>query len=91
MQYEKKICHVINGEVVTDTESDDPEAYLGFNNVLSKTSFSKASINLVKRKRIAIRQRASRLQAKMISERFLHRKCSKQQNRILSECPDNYW
>lgn len=24
----------------------------------------------------------------MISERFLHRKCSKRQNLILSECPD---
>ena len=54
MQSEERIRCVISGEVVTDTESDDPEAYIGFKNVLSKSSLSKASIDLVKRKRIAI-------------------------------------
>lgn len=81
MQSEERICRVINREVVTDTESDDPEAYTGLKNGLSKTYLSKASIDVVLKKRIAIR-------AKMISERFRHRNCSKRQNRILSECPD---
>ena len=69
MQSEERICRVINGEVVTDTESDDPEAYAGLKNGFSKTSLSKASIDLVKKKRIAIRRRASRLRVKMISEK----------------------
>ena len=89
MQSEERICRIINGEVVTDTESDDPEAYVGLKDDFSKTSLSEASIALVKKKRISIRRRGSRLKAKMIAERrFLSRKCSKRQNWILSKCPD---
>ena len=69
MQSEERICRIINGEVVTDTESDDPEAYIGLKDDFSKTSLSEASIDLVKKKRILIRRRGSRLKAKMIAER----------------------
>ena len=82
MQSEERICRIINGEVVTDTESDDPESYVGLKDDFSKTSLSKASIALVKN-RISICRRGSRLKAKMIAERrFLSRKCSKWQNEI---------
>ena len=50
MQSEERTCRIINGEVVTDTESDDPEAYVGLKDVVSKTSLSRASIDLVKKK-----------------------------------------
>ena len=78
------IARSVNGEVVSESESDDPESYVGLSD-----PFSKAGKNLVVKWRAQIKRRARRQKAKAVAERrFLCRKISKQNSRLLKECPD---
>lgn len=79
-----RTARAVNGEILTESESDDPEAYVGLTDVLSE-----AGKSLVAKKRAAIRRRAKRRQVRAVAERrFLSRKISKRTSRILKECPD---
>ncbi len=73
----------LNGEVVSDRESDDPGSYVGITD-----PFSAAGKELVRKKRVAIYRRARRKQAKAVAERrFFSRKLSNKTSKILTECP----
>ena len=77
-------ARALNGEIVSDIESDDPNSYIGVTD-----PFSAAGKDLVKKKRVAIHRRAKRKQAKAVAERrILARKLSKKTSKILKECPD---
>lgn len=65
-----RITRVLNSEVVTESESDDPDSYCGVTNILSESGKK-----LIQKKRKAIRRRAQRLKFKTILEqRFLSRR-----------------
>ncbi len=84
MYEQDRMARTINGEIVTDSESDDPESYVRLRDPLSEEGKS-----LVAKKRAAIRRKAKRRQVKAIAERrFLSRKVGKKTSRILRECPD---
>ena len=73
----------LNGMIVTDSESDDPDDYLPCN--VSNQSTQK----LVAKKTKSIYRRARYLKAKQIAERnFLSRKTSRKVRGILREYPD---
>ena len=77
-------ARAVNGEILTESESDDPESYVGLTDVLSE-----AGKILAAKKRAAIQRRAKRRQARAVAERrFLSRKISTRTGRILKECPD---
>ena len=61
---QERMARSINGEVVSESESDDPEQYIGVKSVMSK-----AGKTLVQKKRTAIKRRARRLRAKALAER----------------------
>ncbi len=84
-QYEQDhTARALNGEVVSDAESDDPHAYTGITDPLSS-----AGKEIIAKKRATIRRRMKRRQAKAIAERrYLSRKLSKRTCKILRECPD---
>lgn len=74
----------LNGEIVSDSQSDNPECYVGITDPLS----DKAKYLIVK-KCTAIRRRAKRRKKKAIAERrFLSRKISKRVSKILRDCPN---
>lgn len=71
----------VNGEIVTDTESDNPDDYVRISETTSEDV--KALI------RQTIQSRARRLRAKLVAQqRFLSSRISKKTSRISSECPD---
>lgn len=79
---QQRIQNAINGDVVTDSESDDPDCYIRFD---PKSEQGKI---VILKKRAAIK-RARRLRAKMIAEkRFLCNKTSKRVSKLLQDCPD---
>ena len=81
---EERMARSINGEIVSESESEDPEQYIGVKNVMSE-----AGKLLVMKKRTAIKKRARRLRAKTLAERrFLSRKVSKRTSKILRHCPN---
>ena len=75
---------MMNGDVVTDSESDDPEQYVGIND-----PFSSNAVKVIAKQRAINKRQMQRFQAKIIAEEnFLTRKVSKKVSRILKECPD---
>ena len=80
----KRQAAAANGEVVTDSETDDCEDYLQ----LSSTNTKEARA-LIVRQRKSIQRKARHLRAKMMAERnFLSRKQSRTVRGILKDCPD---
>jgi len=81
MHEQEHIARIVNGDIVSESESDDPEKYVGLSD-----PFSESAKSLVVKRRHQIRRRQK---AKAIAERrFLSRKMSKKGSRILKECPD---
>ncbi len=84
MYDQDRTARAINGEVVSESESDTPEAYVGLREPLST-----AGKRLLAQKRAALRRRSRRRKAKAISnEHFLSRKVPRRVSRILQECPN---
>ena len=84
MYEQERIARAVNGEVVSDSESDDPEEFAGVSEVLSTKGKA-----LIQKKRLAIMRRAKRKQQQIIAEkRFLSRKVSQRVSKILQDCPD---
>ena len=82
-----RIANMINGDIVTDSESDDPEALVGGSNGSTVLS-EKAKLAIVKR-RAAIKRQAQRYKAKLLAEKcFLSRKVAKTVRGILRQCPN---
>ena len=80
----ERVANMVNGEIVTDSESDNPEEYIGITDLLSENG-----CKLVKKQRAVIRRQAQRLRAKVIAEQnFLSRRVPKRVSRMLKECPD---
>jgi hypothetical protein len=78
-------ARALNGEVVSDSEHEDPDVYLKIVNDLNSSD----TCNLVARKRKQIRRRAKYLRSKFIAKRnFLSRKSSKTVKGILKDHPD---
>ena len=74
----------LNGEIISDSESDNPECYVGITDPLS----DKAK-HLIAKKCAAIRRRARRRKKKAVAERrFLSCKISKRVSKILRDCPN---
>ena len=74
----------VNGDIVTDSDSDDSEKYFGLQNV--KSDRAKA---LILKKRKSLRRRARHMKAKMFAERnFLARKQSRAVQGILKDHPN---
>ena len=84
--YEKKrLARAVNNEIVTDSESDNPDDYVG----ISDGHLDEKTRNLIEKKRKAIQRRAKRTLIKTLAEkRFLSRKVSKRVSTILRDCPD---
>ena len=81
---EERIARSINGDIVSESDSEDPEQYVGV-----KSATSEAGKVLVQKKRMTIKRRAKRLRAKAVAERrFLSRKVSKRTSKILRDCPN---
>ena len=81
---QERTVRAINGEIVTESESDDPEVYVTLKNPLSTVGRQ-----LLVQKRTSIRRRARRKTAKAIAEQhFLSHKVPRRVSRILQECPD---
>lgn len=79
-----RIARIVNGEIVSESDSDDPGSYVGLTDPLSQ-----AGKTLVAKKRASIQRRARRRQMKAVAEkRFLSRKISKKGSKILKQCPD---
>ena len=79
-----RTARIVNGEIVSESESDSPETYANTTDPLSATGKE-----LIAKKRAAIRRRARRKQEKAISEeRFLSRKASKRATALLQKFPD---
>lgn len=85
LAYEQNhITRTLNGEIVSESESDDPDAYLGIRDAASPEGKA-----LIVKKRKAIRRRAKRRQEKVIAEkRFLSSKVSKRVSRIVEDFPN---
>lgn len=83
---QERTVRAINGEIVTESESDDPEVYVTLKNPLSTVTVGR---QLLVQKRTSIRRRARRKTAKAIAEQhFLSCKVPRRVSRILQECPD---
>ncbi len=81
---DRRTARALNGEVVSESVSDDPEAYLSATNPLST-----AGRRLVAKRRASFKRRATRLKAKAIaSANFLSKRVSKRCSAILRDCPD---
>lgn len=67
---QNRTTSMINGDIVTDSESDNPEDYIGLTDVLSE-----AGKSLLCKRRAAIKRQAQRKKAKAVAEaRFLSRR-----------------
>lgn len=76
--------NTINGEIVTDSESDDADEIC---HVMTPLDDSMKA--LIQKKRKSIKRQASRLKAKHIAEQnFLHRKVSRKVRGIVKKFPD---
>ena len=83
-QEDDRITEQVNGIIVTDSESDNPEDYV---RVQSLNPSSNKPLLLKRRK--AIRKWARRLRVKtVVQSRLLSKKTSKRMSKILMECPD---
>ena len=72
---EDRVTRVINGEVVSDSDSNTE-------------TFSNDHKLMVQKKRLAIKRRAKRLKQRAIAEaRFLCRRTSPRTSKIVKECP----
>ena len=81
---EVRTASLLNGDIVSDSESDDPESYLQVTSLSSQ-----AAKNLISKKRKRCARRAYRLKTKMIAaKRFLCRKVSKRITTIVDRFPD---
>ena len=81
---EDRIARALNNEIVTDSESDNPDSYFGMKNILSENGKQ-----LIQRKRRTIRRRAQRLMSKTVAERrFLSRRVSPRVSKIEKKCPN---
>ena len=81
---QERMARSINGEIVSESESEDPEQYIGVKSIMSEEGKT-----LVQKKRTAIKRRARRLRAKALAERrFLSWKVSKRTSKILRDCPN---
>ena len=84
MYDQDRIARCINEEVVSESESGDPESYVGLTD-----PFSEVAKNLVVKRRDQIQRRARRQKTKAITERhFCLGKSLKKSSQILTECPD---
>lgn len=73
-----------NGQIVTDSESEDPDQYLGLHDVTSDKAKA-----LITKKRKSLRRRARYLKSKQVAERnFLSRKVSRGVKGILKDFPN---
>ena len=80
----ERIANMVNGDIVTDSESDNPEQYIGISELASKNGNE-----LIMKRRAIIRRRSQKMRAKVIAEQnFLSRRYSKRVSCILNECPD---
>ena len=78
------VASSLNGEIVSESESDDPEAYLNVSDPLSASGRP-----LILKRRKSIQGRWKRGQEKAIAEKkFLKREESKRVSKTLKECPD---
>ena len=81
---EDRIARSVNGEIVTDSDSDNPEEYLGLSDLLTERGKQ-----LIAKRRAAIRRKMERVRVKAVAkERFLSRKVSHRTSRVLKDCPD---
>ena len=73
-----------NGEIVSDIECEDPEVFVGLDNL-----HSERAVEVIEKRRKAIRRRARYLKQKKIAEQnFLSRKTSSTVRGILKDYPD---
>ena len=77
---DERKANLVNGEVVTDSESDNPEEYIEISDLVSENG----------NKLIGCHQKAcTEMHARVIAEQnFLSRRVSKRVSRILAECSD---
>ena len=81
---QKRMARIVNGEVVSESESDSPESYAHIVDPLCN-----AGKKLIAKKRAAIQRRARRKKEKAIAEqRFLSRRVSKRASNLLQKFPD---
>ena len=81
---QSRIARVFNGEIVSESESDSPEAYVELTEPLSTIGKE-----MITKKRKKIQRRARRRKEKAIAEqRFLSCKVSKRANTIIEKFPD---
>ena len=79
-----RVASLLNGDIVTDSESDNPDEYVGVTSVVSE----KAK-NLVAKKRVSLARRMRRLQAKhLATANFLSRRLSKPMKTLVDRFPD---
>lgn len=84
MYEQQHTARALNGEIVSESESDDPESYVMITDPLSEEGKL-----LIKKKRAAIHRKMKRQQAKATAERrLLSRKVTKRVSQIIKECPD---
>ena len=77
-------ARALNGCIVTEPESDDPELIARLHDPLCESGQL-----LIAKRRKAIQRRTRHLRAKAVAERrFLSKKSSTRISRILSQCPD---
>ena len=81
---QKRVERIVNGEVVSESESDSPESYANIIDPLCT-----AGKELIAKKRAQIRRRAQRKKEKAIADqRYLSRRVSKRANTLLQKFPD---
>ena len=81
---QERLARTVNGEVVTDSESDNPDDFVGLTSILDE-----AGKQLISKRRATIKRRAQRTKAKAVAKRrFLSKKLSKKVSRIMQNCPD---
>ena len=77
-----RIANMMNGDIVTDSESDNPEALVGQRRLSEKMKA------VVVKRRAAIKRQKQRYKAKLLVEkRLLSRKVTKTLHGVLLECP----
>ena len=80
----QRAVRALNGDTVTDSESDDPTQYVGLHDV-----FTASGLSLVKKRRKAIKRRAQRLKAKAVVEcDVLSRQRSQDVRGVLADHPN---
>ena len=77
-----RIVQMINGDIVTDSESDDPDAFLEHSVISERVK------KLIAKRQKSIKRQKQRCVAKLlVKRRFLSRKISKKLHGVLKECP----